>query len=119
MRTISHPLFIIVLLVYLTYYVLKHTGVQMPEFVTSYLADLLSLFLINTSVLYLLRKIYKKSELELPLGFVIVSFILITLVFEVIQPIINNYFIADPIDIVCYLISASSYYLWRMSRALN
>lgn len=119
MKTVSHPIFIIVLLVYLTYYILKHTGFEMPALITSYLADILSLFLINTLVLFILRKIYSKPNLELSVGMIVISIILITLIFEVIQPMINEYFVADPIDLLCYLISGSLYYVWRKSGYSN
>jgi branched-subunit amino acid ABC-type transport system permease component len=113
MKTIGHTIFLVAFFTYLMYYVLKHLGTEMPVLITSYLADLLSLFLINTLVLFVLRKIYSRPNLELSVGMIIISFVLITVLFEVIQPMKDNYFVADPIDILCYLISASIYYLWR------
>ncbi len=113
MKTIGHPLFLVVFFIYLTYYILKHMGIEMPVFITGYLADLLSLFLINTLVLFLLRKIYTRPNLELNIGMVAISFVLITVIFEVLQPMNDNYFIADPIDILCYFASASIYFVWR------
>jgi len=113
MRTIKHPLFIMVFSIYSVYYLLKHAGVVMPFLVTSYLADLLSLFIINTIVLFFLRKCYGMPNYELHSGMVLVSFFIITLVFEVIQPAMGNYAVFDPFDVLCYALSGSGYLLWR------
>jgi hypothetical protein len=115
MKTISHPLFLVVAGLYLTYYILKHSGVVLPEFVTNYLADLSSLFLINTITLFLLRKLFRSSKLELSLGMIGASFVLISLFFEVIFPQHAAYYVADANDILCYAISATAYFFWRKS----
>jgi len=119
MKTIGHPIFLVVFSIYIMYYILKHLGTEMPVLITSYLADLLSLFLINTLVLFVLRKIYSSPNLELSVGMIIISLILITLIFEVIQPMKDEYFVADPIDILCYLTSATLYYFWRKAGTSN
>ncbi|MGM0477928.1 MAG: hypothetical protein ACQERC_01810 [Bacteroidota bacterium] len=113
MRTIGHPLFIAFFLLYVVYYLLKHAGVVLPSFITSYLADLLSLFIINTIALFFLRKWYGIPDYELHNGMVLLSFIIITLVFEVIQPAVGDYAVFDPYDILCYAVSATGYLLWR------
>ena len=115
MKTISHPLFLFVSGLYLTYYFLKHSGVVLPEIITNYFADLTSLFLINTIALFGLRKLFRRPELELSLGMIGISFIFISLFFEVILPQQENYYIADWKDVLCYFISASVYFLWRNS----
>ncbi len=119
MKTVGHPLFLVVFFIYLTYYVLKHLEIEMPVFITSYLADLLSLFLINTLVLFILRKIYSKPSLELSVGMILISFVLITVIFEEVLPMNDNYFVADPIDVLCYLISASLFQVWRKAGSFN
>lgn len=113
MRTISHPLFIVLAVAYFTYFVLKHFLISLPETVTSYFADLVSLFLINTFILFVMRKRFRNPEFELPISMVTLSLILISVVFEVVQPAISKNYVADPIDIVCYAISAISYIFWR------
>lgn len=113
MKTISHPLFLVIAGLYLTYYTLKHSGVALPEFVTNYFADLTSLFLINTIALFGLRKLFRSPKLELSLGMIGASFVLISLFFEVIFPRQATYYVADAIDILCYAISATAYFFWR------
>lgn len=113
MKTIGHPLFILLLLAYVVYYVLKHLQIPMPELITNYFADLLSLFLINTFVLFLIRKIVTEPTFELSPGMVVISLVLITVIFEIIQPAVNSYFVADPIDVICYGLSATLYLIWR------
>jgi branched-subunit amino acid ABC-type transport system permease component len=115
MKTISHPLFLVLAGLYMTYYTLKHSGVALPELITNYFADLTSLFLINTIALFALRKLFRRPELELSLGMIGISFVLISLFFEVIFPRQENYYIADWNDVLCYFISATVYFLWRKS----
>jgi hypothetical protein len=87
--------------------------VQMPEFVTSYLADLLSLFIVNTVVLWVMRLIQSNNNLELKPAMVILSFILFTGFFEFYLPGVNEYYHRDYADIVCYAIGAFWFILWR------
>ena len=113
MKTIRHPLFLYVLASYVIYYLLKQMRLPMPELITSYYADLVSLFIINTAVLFVLRKAYCKPNYELPIVMVGFSLLAITLIFEWIQPKWSSHMVADPLDIVFYAVSAFSYVVWR------
>lgn len=113
MRTVGHPLFLGVLICYIVYYILKRLTLEMPDIVTSYFADIVSLFLINTFVLFIIRKLKSSSTLELPVLIIALGFVLTTLLFEWFFPLIYQNTISDPIDIVCYAISSLAYLVWR------
>lgn len=113
MKTISHPLFQSVLSIYLIYYTLKTLSLRMPEIVTSYLADILSLFIVNTVVLWLIRLIKANKSLELQPKMVIISFLLFTVFFEFYLPAVNEYYHRDYLDIVCYGLSSLGFIVWR------
>lgn len=113
MKTISHPLFIVIASMYLVYYALKHSGIVLPLFFTNYFADLVSVFVLNTIALFCVRKLFGRPNFELSLTMITSSFLLTSLFFEVILPRQSSYYVADVIDVFCYLISALTYYLWR------
>lgn len=118
MKTISHPLFIIVFSAYVSYYFLKILNIRMPEIITNYLADLLSLFIVNTVILWILRIIKSNKKIELKPEMVIASFLMFSVFFEFYLPSINNYYYLDYLDVLCYLTSALSFLFWRKRRRL-
>ena len=85
----------------------------MPEFVTSYLADLLSLFIVNTVVLWGIRLVKSNKKLELQPEMIIISFVLFAGFFEFYLPAVNEYYHRDYLDIACYAIGALGFILWR------
>jgi len=119
MKTITHPLFIVLALVYAVYYGLKQTDVVLPLFITNYLADLLSIFLVNTFTLWAIRKIKNKPNLELPIHLVLLSVIMFSVFFEFILPLRSPVYVYDPLDILCYFISGIAYVLWRRGAIMN
>tara|TARA_B100000508_G_scaffold141097_1_gene146998 strand:- start:88981 stop:89340 length:360 start_codon:yes stop_codon:yes gene_type:complete len=118
MKTISHPLFLLVFASYVVYYILKHFHVSMPVLITSYYADLVSLFIINTVILFIIRRASNKPNYELPIAMVVFSFFAISAIFEFIHPAWDNDMVADPLDIMCYGFSALLYIIWRRNRKL-
>jgi len=66
MKTITHPQFLFLASINLVYYSLKQTDVVFPELISNYLADLLRIFLINTVILFIIRKLKNKPRFELP-----------------------------------------------------
>lgn len=113
MKTIGHPLFIFLFSVYILYYALKQTTLAMPVFVTNYLADLLSIVVVNTILLFVIRRIKKMPAYELPTAMVVASVILFGLYFEFYLPTKSSVYVRDYADILCYSISGIFYVLWR------
>lgn len=113
MKTVTHPLFIVLALIYAVYYGLKQTDLVFPIFISSYLADLLSIFLVNTFTLWALRKIKKRPNLELPPALVLLSVIMFSVFFEFYLPQKSPIYVYDPWDILCYAISGMAYIFWR------
>lgn len=113
MKTITHPFFIILGLVYAVYYGLKQTDFVFPLLISNYLADLLSIFLVNTFTLWSVRKIKNKPSVELPIYLVFLSIVMFSIFFEFILPNKSSNYVYDFWDIVCYAISGAGYILWR------
>jgi len=113
MKTISHPLFLVLATCYAVYYGLKQTDVVLPVFITSYLADLLSIFLVNTFALWIIRKMKNSPKLEVPIAMVFLSVIMFSVFFEFFLPQQSPQYVYDPWDILCYFISGTAYVFWR------
>jgi hypothetical protein len=113
MKTITHPLFIVLAFIYTIYYGLKQTDFIFPELISNYLADLLSIFLVNTFALWIIRKIKKSPQLEFPISMVLISVLMFLVFFEFILPQQNPIYVYDPWDILCYAISGAGYIFWR------
>ena len=113
MKTITHPLFIILASIYAVYYGVKQMDFILPLFISNYLADLLSIFLVNTFTLWCIRKLKNRPNLELPIPLVLMSVVMFSVLFEFILPQKNPIYVQDPWDILCYFISGVAYVLWR------
>ena len=119
MKTITHPLFIVLAVIYVVYYGLKQTDFEFPVLVSNYLADLLSIFLVNTFTLWTIRKVKNKPNLELRPVLILVSILMFTLFFEFILPQQNPIYVYDPWDILCYFISGMAYFIWRKTGVIK
>lgn len=119
MKTITHPLFIVLALIYTVYYGLKQSDFVFPVLVSNYLADLLSIFLVNTFTLWGIRKVKNKPNLELPPYLVLLSVLMFSVFFEFILPQKSPIYVYDPWDILCYFISGTAYVLWRRRLITN
>lgn len=113
MKTINHPLFITLFSVYLLYYVVKQTPLELPLFITNYLADLLSLFIVNTIALWIIRKAKSLPNYELPWWMVLTSVLLFSFYFEWYLPKMSTTYIADKWDVLCYFLSGIGFFTWR------
>lgn len=119
MKTIKHPFFIVIYAIYLSYYIIKQTDLSVPVFVSSYLADLLCIIIVNTFALWLIRKIKNLPHYEFSIGTVSLSVLLFSVYFEVVLPQVNSYHVADVWDVLCYLISGFVYLFWRKTISLS
>lgn len=114
MSILRHPLFLACNLLYLSYYLLKQSGVELPWMVRNYFSDLVCLFLINAWSLWIIRKVKGQPQLELSAAQVFFSFLLCTVLFEFVLPNqYSNMYTQDYWDVLCYFLGALLYYFWR------
>lgn len=89
-------------------------GFAMPVWIRNYFSDFICLFLINGSILYLLKFIKKDKNLELTIAQVAVSWVLCSLCFEYVLPRTQpNVYTQDYLDILMYALGAVMFILWR------
>lgn len=108
MKTITHPLFIVLAIIYIVYYGLKQTDLEFPLLVSNYLADLLSIFLVNTFALWTIRKVKNRPRMEFHPVLILVSILMFTFFFELLLPQQSSIYVYDPWDILCYFISGTA-----------
>jgi hypothetical protein len=84
-----------------------------PQFVSSYVDDLVVMPIILTLALILLRIASKEMEFELPLTYLLAAFILFAVAFEWWIPPRNPHFTSDWLDVVCYAFGTLAYAISR------
>lgn len=76
---------------------------SLPSLVTSYLADILALPLILSVALWVMRHVYfRRPDFSLPVSWIIATWAVLGVWFELILPIFQPHTIADGFDIVAY-----------------
>lgn len=104
------PIFAFLSLIFLTNYSLQSIGFS-SAFTRNYLDDLLAmpviLWLCRTS----LRLIYGQQKLELDFVMIVLSFLLVSLLFEIILPHFFMHLTSDFLDVVCYGLGVIFYQL--------
>ena len=117
MKTVKNPLFIVLFLIYVLYYIFKSKGIYMPVFIRNYLSDFLCLFLVNTIVLSVVRKIKGDNTIDLTVLHLLFSLLVFSVTFEFILPNRNGeLYTRDWLDVVMYTLGLLLYYFWRKFR---
>lgn len=86
--------------IYANCFLLKQIG--MPGILTSYVADVLSLPVVLTIILLVVRRLYKSPQYNLSMAMIFMAFIYEVLLFEMILPRWSHRFVYDPFDIAAY-----------------
>ncbi|MGB0932919.1 MAG: hypothetical protein ACPGU5_01465 [Lishizhenia sp.] len=107
------PLFLFVSFGYIIYFICKKLNLAMHPILRNYWADFCCLFIINTIVLALIRKVKNQQQLELSVAQLVFSFLTCFLLFEVILPNYNTNYTSDFYDGIAYFLGLVLYYLWR------
>lgn len=100
MKLLTHPLFAGSVVLFVLNQIIEYLGIFIP-FIHSYLDDLLFMPIVLTLSLLLQRIIlgwkYRLSTIHL-----LFSFVYVSVVMEVVLPLIYSRFIADPFDVLMY-----------------
>lgn len=99
------------LAIWLGIYILRKNNIIIP-IINDYLTDLITIPLYSYVIKYIMNDILNhdwKSDLQ----FYISSFIYISLLFELICPMISPRFTGDIFDVLVYFLGGSSYYLFE------
>lgn len=111
---LRHPLFVLGTGLYVLACVNRYWPVwRLPTFVNSHLADLVDLPLQLTMVLWLMRRFYfRQASYVLPTSWIVASWAVIAVWFELIMPQFNPKMVADPLDVVAYSLGGLVFWRW-------
>jgi fatty acid desaturase len=117
-RELRHPLFLVGTVLYLLVAVQKHGGTLfrewlLPDVVRFHLADLLALPLELTLLLYFMRRWYfRRPSFVLPASWIVGTWVVFALWFEVLLPLFDHRATADPLDVVAYGVGGILFWCW-------
>src|SRR5690606_25329576 len=95
---------------FLLNFLLLHTF-RLPQFLSSYLNDLLFMQLLLRICLFPLRRFGKKKQLKISLFSCLSLAALYSIYFEIYLPKVTQRYTADPVDALLYFIGAIVFYL--------
>jgi len=101
-RPITTPLFLSSFSIYIALLVSKKAEVVLPTLLDSYLADFLCLPILLSLSLFILRIVKQNKSLFLSKMMIFVSFLYVSLLFEVFLPYFSIKYTADLLDLVAY-----------------
>lgn len=102
--------FLICLLVGLTIYLCQISGVSLPSWINNYVNDFLTLPIVLSVSLFIVRKLKKDSSIILPLTLIILVASLYSVYFELYLPKVTTRYTQDPIDVILYFLGGFAYY---------
>lgn len=99
--------------VFLVNLLLVKSRLQLPEFFTSYLNDLLCLPVVLGICLLVIRKFSKNKQLQISLFSVFSLAALYSVYFEIYLPEVTERYTADVFDVFLYFVGALLFYLFQ------
>ncbi|UKN02147.1 hypothetical protein K6119_01275 [Paracrocinitomix mangrovi] len=115
MKTILHPYFILIAMVYLAVQLIFYLGYSTPNFISNYLSDLLCMPIILTLITAFTRLVKRTKELELSILSIAVVVLYWSMYFEWYLPTKSGVYTADLWDVVCYITGTTIFIVWRKS----
>ena len=113
---LSKVLYIIMLVIAASIYVLQKLATPLPLLVNNYLNDLLCIPLVLGALTFIIRKLKHDHLFKLPLGFIFILSSYYAVFFEYYLPRTNIRYTSDWIDVVLYFIGGMLFYLFQRVR---
>lgn len=117
-RELRHPVFVVGTLLYLLVAARKYGGPlfshwPLPDVVRFHLADLLALPLELTLALFVMRRWYfRRPSFVLPAAWIVSTWVVFAVWFEVVLPLFDRRATADPLDVVAYGVGGLIFWRW-------
>lgn len=112
-QPVLHPVFIVLMTLYLLHLVLKANQLYQPALISSYFADLICVPFVMSLSLVLLRLLKQDDNLQLSIAKIVFFVVYVSLVFEWLLPMYSDRYTSDVGDVVAYAIGAILYYLFQ------
>lgn len=117
-RELRHPLFLAGTVLYVVVAARKYGGPRfthwwLPDVVRFHLADVLALPLELTLILYFMRRWYfRQPSFVLPASWIVSTWVVFAVWFEVILPLFDHRATADPLDVLAYGVGGFIFWRW-------
>jgi len=111
MKLLLKPYFICFVGLYVVVRLLRLFEFEIPEMINSHLTDFLFMPILLTISLFGVRVLKRDGDINLTFGMIIVSFVFVSVVFEIIMPSRSSHFVKDYWDIAAYGLGAA-FFLW-------
>lgn len=109
MSVLKSWFFILIVLIGSSVYTLQRIGVVLPVFVNNYLNDILSIPIVLSIILIVVRLI-RGNSFQLSLWMIISVVLYFSFYFEYYIPQFNPRYTADILDVGCYLLGGITFY---------
>ncbi|MHC5201525.1 hypothetical protein [Myroides sp. LJL119] len=91
-------------------YLCQRNGLVLASWINNYVNDFLTLPIVLSISVFLVRKLKKDPSIKLSISLIIVVAIFYSVYFEYYLPPVNPRYTKDPIDILLYFLGGFSYY---------
>ncbi len=107
----KHPIIIIFALLYALHLWLKFSGLEVPLWMSNYLADFLCMPLVLAGAHFLICKIQRRATFHFSIAMVLFAVVYFSVVFEWLLPQFSTRFTSDPLDALMYALGALFFYI--------
>lgn len=104
------------ILLYVFVRVVRMSDNNLPDFLNSYLTDLICLPLALMICLNVVRFLKRDAEFKLGILPIAILFVEYSLIFELIAPYKSNLYTGDAVDVLMYLIGAIAFYFLQSKK---
>ena len=110
-------IYILMSFVAITIFTMQKIESYLPEILNNYANDLLCLPLVLGFILFMIKRLKKDKNFELPLIFVLILAVYYSVYFEYYLPKINPRYTSDWIDVLLYFVGAIGFYSYQKMTA--
>ena len=112
-------IYILFSFVAITIFAMQKIGIYLPEILNNYANDLLCLPLVLGFILFMIKRLKKDKNFELPLIFVLILAVYYSVYFEYYLPKVNPRYTSDWIDVLLYFVGAIGFYSYQKMTAFR
>ena len=100
-------------------FTMQKSGIYLPEILNNYANDLLCLPLVLGFILFMIKRLKKDKNFELPLIFVLILAVYYSVYFEYYLSKVNPRYTSDWIDVLLYFVGAIGFYSYQKMTAFR
>ena len=115
-KRMSRSIFIVLVLSYVLLKIAVYAGVQLPEVVLNYWADLICIPIFLFLSEGFMARLYPSRFDRISLAHILSMVVIMSVCFELLLPIYSQAYTADGVDVLMYVIGGALYYAATVKR---